>query len=398
MKEFLLGSEDIEKLIKAISNLQQAHTASGCPSNTLPRVGIIGGGPIALGCELDLGKILQPNLEIISITPEKRLRLLDSLLSAQGNMTHQFVPGYISDVVLYKDKNAIKSVGIIRYPGREVQYISTSLFIHIFNEHQPPGKWGTPSRHAMESITKFLDERAPENRLIRDYTIGPRDYYYEIVFRINEAWHLSLDDDEVLIKKIKFLIEQGPDQATIIASGNGPMVKRLIWLADYLGYRGQFYQVVLPFQDQDYRAVQLGEQLESEGKFVRRPIQGHLKTAMINGEKVTLEVHDSNGAPVHDVPDVDFLINAIGKKRRTHLINALIEEGYIREDDASPGSLKSTHPMLSGHYSIFRRDFVEDNVTSPGIWWKPETISPETEPYGWEEAFNIACKLLGKCA
>lgn len=58
------------------------------------------------------------------------------------------------------------------------------------------------------------------------------------MFRINEAWHLNLEDDEVLIKKIEFLIEQDMEQSTIIASGNGPMVKRLIWIADYLGYRG----------------------------------------------------------------------------------------------------------------------------------------------------------------
>ena len=93
------------------------------------------------------------------------------------------------------------------------------------------------------------------------------------------------------------------------------MVKRLIWLAAWLGYHGQFFQVVLPSQDQDTRTLLLSEELESEGKFVRRPIQGLLKTAMIDGEKLTLDVYDSNGEPVSDVPDVNFLVNGIGKRR-----------------------------------------------------------------------------------
>jgi hypothetical protein len=132
LKEFLLDSEDTENFIKAVSDIQRAHAASGFPSSTLPRVGIIGGGAIALSCELDLGKILRSNLEIVPIAPEKKLGLPDSLVPAQRSMKHQFVPGYCSDVVLCEDKNAIESVRIIRFPGPEMQYISTShSFISI---------------------------------------------------------------------------------------------------------------------------------------------------------------------------------------------------------------------------------------------------------------------------
>lgn len=363
-----------------------------------PRVGIVGGGAIALSCESDLGKLFEPNLEIVRITPEKRLRLPDSLLPAQGSMKHQFVPGYVSDLVLKEDQNAIECVKIIGFPGREIQCISPGLFIHVYNEHQPGGEWATPFRHAMKSITELLDKRAPENVLIRDYAIGPRDYEREIVLRLKEAWYLSLEDDQVLIKKIKFLIEQDPDQATIIASGNGPMVKHLIWLAASLGYRGQFFHVVLPTQDQDVRVVQLNKEIESKGKFARRLIQGRLKNTMINGEKLTPEVHDSNGERMDNVPDVDFLINAMGKTTRTLLINGLIENGYIHENDAAQGGtgIHSGHPMLSGHYTIFQKDTSEDNITSPGMWWFPWTPSPNTQPDGWEKAFNIACTMLGK--
>ncbi|KAI7970983.1 hypothetical protein EIK77_005251 [Talaromyces pinophilus] len=321
LKEFLMGSEETKMFIEAVSDLQQAHTASGCPSGAVPRVGIVGDGPIGLSCELDLGKILQPNLEIISISPEKRLRFPESLLPIQERMTHRFIPGYVSDVVVSEDKNAIESVEIIGFPGREIQSISTSLFVHIFNVSHPPGKWENASRHAMESITKFLDERAPESALIRDYAIGLHDNYYDIVFRIDRPWFLSLEDDEALVERIKSLIEKDPDQATIIANGCDPMVNRLIWLADHLGDRGQFYQVALPLQD--YRVVQLSEQLESEGRFRRQQIQGRLKMAMGNGEKITLAVHDSDGEPLNNVPDVDVLINAIGKSKKTPLINAL---------------------------------------------------------------------------
>lgn len=392
LKEFLLDSEDTNNFVKTVSDLQRAHA--------VPRVGIIGGGAIALSCELDLRKILQPNLEIVTITPEKRLRLPDSLLTAQRSMKHQFVPGYVSNLVLWDDKNAVKSAEITRFPGVKMQYISTSLFVHIHNENLPAGKWGTLVRHAMHTITKFLDEKVPDNGLIRDRYIGPGDYEREISFRINEPWYTSLEDDEVLIERIKLLIEQDPDQATIIASGNSPMVKRLIWLAASLGYRGQFFQIVLPpSQYQDSRELRLREGLESKGKFARRPIEGRLKNAMTNGEKLTLEVHYLNGEPVSDVPEVDFLINGTGKTKRTHLINALIEKGYIHENDTAedgPG-IHSGHPMLLGHYTIFQSEIGENIVTSPGIWWDPLTTSPKTQPHGWEEAFNIACKMLGKC-
>ncbi|OKL59561.1 hypothetical protein UA08_05010 [Talaromyces atroroseus] len=397
LKEFLMVSEETKKFTEAISDLQQAHAASGC-QGAVPRVGIVGGGSIALSCELDLGKILQPNLEIISISPEKRLRLPDSLLPIQEHMTHRFIPGYVSDMVLSEDENAIESVKIISFPGREIQTINTSLFVHIFNVYHPPGKWEIPSHHAMESITKFLDERDPENALIRDYAIGPHRNYYDIVFRIDRPWFLSLKDDEVLVERIKSLIEKDPDQATIVANGSGPMVNRLIWLADFLGYRGQFCQVALPLQDG--RVAQLSEQLESEGHFRRQPIQGRLKTAMINGEKTTLAVHDSDGEPLNNVPDVDFLINAIGKSKKTPLINALKEKGCIQDNDVAQGgpSIRPGHPMLSGDSTIFQPELGEDIVDSAGMWWNPEITTPKTEPDGWEKAFKVACKLLGKCA
>ncbi|EEA19286.1 hypothetical protein PMAA_000860 [Talaromyces marneffei ATCC 18224] len=66
---------------------------------------------------------------------------------------------------------------------------------------------------------------------------------------------------------------------------------------------------------------------------------------MINGEKLTLEVHDSNGEHMNNVPDVDFLINAMGKTTRTQLINGLIENGYIHENDVAQDG--------TGHYIIF---------------------------------------------
>ena len=155
LKKFLLDSEDTEKFIKAVSDLQRAHVTSGFPSSALPRVGIIGGGAIALSCELDLGKILQSNLEVIPITPEKRFRLPDSLLSAQRRMKHQFVPGYVSDIVLWDDKNATKSVDITRFPGAKCSISALAFsFIFIMKSYQSENGVGPPARHAMETVTK----------------------------------------------------------------------------------------------------------------------------------------------------------------------------------------------------------------------------------------------------
>ena len=125
----------MKKLIKAVSNLQQAHAALGFPPCTLLCVGIVSGRAIALSCELDLGKLFELNLEIVRITLEKRLRLLDLLLPAQGSMKYQFVLGYVSDLVLKEDQNAIKCIKIIRFPGRKIQCISPGLFIHVYNKH-----------------------------------------------------------------------------------------------------------------------------------------------------------------------------------------------------------------------------------------------------------------------
>ncbi|KUL81471.1 hypothetical protein ZTR_10371 [Talaromyces verruculosus] len=121
---------------------------------------------------------------------------------------------------------------------------------------------------------------------------------------------------------------------------------------------------------------------------------------MINGEQITLTAHGSDGEPLDNVPDVDFLINAIGKSTRTPLINALMEKGYIHDNDVAqdgPG-IHPAHPMLSGDSTIFQSEIGEDIVDSAGIWWNPEITTPKTEPDGWEKAFKVACKLLGKCA
>lgn len=61
-----------------------------------------------------------------------------------------------------------------------------------------------------------------------------------------------------------------------------------------------------------------------------------------------------------DVPDVKFLVNGIGKTKRTHLINALIEKKYIHENDAGkmvPVSTQYIQCCQVTHY-IFNRILV----------------------------------------
>jgi hypothetical protein len=55
--------------------------------------------------------------------------------------------------------------------------------------------------------------------------------------------------------------------------------------------------------------------------------------AMINNEKITLKVHDSDGESLDNVLDINVLINVIGKSKRTPLIYILKEKGYIYKND-----------------------------------------------------------------
>lgn len=390
LKEYLPDSEDTEKLIEHLSGLQRAHTAA--PSRPPPRVGIVGGGATALTCELDLGTRLRPNLEIIHIAPEKNIRLRHLTPVAQESMRYELRLGYISELVLREDKNVIQSVKLVRYPDCKVEDIHISLLIHTYNEHLPDGKWTTPCRHAMKSITECLDERAPENGLIRDCCIGPKDLWRDITFRIVKPLHLNLEDDDVLSEKIKILMEQDPDQTTIIASGDGPMVSRLIQRAASLGYRGGFIQVILP--PQGINVAPLEQKLEREGPFVRHLRQGRLKNAKVDGEKLALEVHDSNGKPLDNVPDVDVLINAgMGTAKKGPLVEGLIGRGYIRAEDTS---LYPKHPMLSGFPTIFQQQVPrEQTITSADMYWQPADPVQIIRPHGWEAAFNKARQLIG---
>jgi hypothetical protein len=123
---------------------------------------------------------------------------------------------------------------------------------------------------------------------------------------------------------------------------------------------------------------------------------------MINSEKITLEVHDSDGEPLNNVPDIDVLINTIDKSKRTPLIHALKEKGYIHKNDIAqdgPG-IHPAHPMLLGHFTIFQPEEheLEDIVDSPGMQWLPEMTKPKTEPDRWEKVFDITYRMLGKRA
>lgn len=401
LKEFLLKTDETEQFIKAISDRQRVHAMSRDPSKNLPRLGIVGGGARAKICELDLCERLQDNLEVISIIPEKRLKLESSLDFVQKSMRHQFIPGYVSRLLLCDKKKTIKSVEITGFPRDEVQQIRPGLYFHVPNVELIPSqgsKWGPPFRDAMASITKLLDEKCPDNGLVRNRGILACEDA-DIMLRITEPLKISLADDKVLVEKIKALAKQDPKEAVIIATGDVLINGLLLWLTASLGYRGQFIQVVMPVQD--HQDVELSEKLESKTKFKHRQVPGRLKNVTVNGEKFILEIHDSDGKPMSNVPDVDFLLNAAGKTYRTHLIDGLIEKGYLQEAEGNNTiSYYSTHPMLSGYELLFHHLPTERNINSAGFSWYPYYPKPQPDyrltPRTFMLGFDAARQILGK--
>jgi hypothetical protein len=395
VKEYLTGNEETENLIQKLSEnqrrLQSQTQVLGAPDLSklsIPSVAIIGGGATGLSCALDLLQRVQPELlRVVYINPKAKLRMPHAVITAQQTMSYRFIPGYVSGLALLEDEKTVDSVKIVGFPEREVREIHTSLFIHTHNECMPRGKWRSECCCARDTITKLLDEKLPINGLVRDHHLLPREVARDIQFRITESWEASLNDDSILIRRIKDIIhQQDHRQVAIIVNGNNPMIWRVTWLAAELGYRGQFLQVALPDREEE-----LEEALE-EINHTRHDVKGRLVkhgTSFKNG-KFTLGVQDSKGNFVRDVPDVDAVINAVGKTSRTPLIERMIEMKYLYEKD---GNLYSSHDTLSGHHSVFQADYPQFEVNSPSVTVVPFHNPRYIEPNGWEPIFKYAISM-----
>jgi hypothetical protein len=393
VKEFLLGSEDTESLIDTIlarqRDLKSEGDVQGMPGSQhdrLPSVAILGGEEAALKCALALLDRVNPELlRIIYISPEQQSKLPASLIDAQRCMMYESLPGYVSEVMLSEDGKLIKSVKLVGYPDGKVREFRASLFIHTHNEKLPFGKWAGIFSSARGSITQLLDEKVPGNGLVRDQAIAPTSETRNIEFRITEPWSASLDDDLKLKTMIQHLVDD--DKATIVVSGDNPMINRVIWFAASLGYRGPFFQVSMPWQEPE--EVDLQETLALKKKnHVWQDVNGRLEEAIVEDSKFTLRIHKLNGEILTSL--VDYVVNATGKTKKTPLISAMLKNGYIKED--SYGRLLSKHPTLSGHFMIFGEVFT-DEIYSPSIPFNPFADPRQIQPWGWEDAFEFAKDL-----
>lgn len=342
--------EGTESLIGTIlarqRGLQKQGEVRGMPESQddrLPSVAILGGEEAGLKCALELLDRVNPELlQIVYISPEQESKLPDSLSNARRSMRYELRPGFVSKVVLSEDERTITSVKLVGYPDGNVQYLPASLFIHTHNELSPGGRWADIFSIARDSITQSLDEKAPSNGLVRDQAIAPQSESRNIQFRITEPWSASLDDDLELKTMIKDLVDD--DKATIIVSGDNPMIRRVIWFAESLKYRGPFYQISMPWQEPE--EVYLQEKLAPKKKNgLWQDVNGQLEEVIVEDSKFILRIHSWKGETW--TREVDYIINATGKTKKTPLISTLLKSGYIEEDSAGAFPLNTQLYLLT---------------------------------------------------
>lgn len=314
-------------------------------------------------------------------------------------MIYERIPGYVSGLVLSKDEKTIKAVKVVGFPEGKTRDIPSSLFIHTHNEAAPfNDEVAENFCSARDSITALLDAKIPYNGLMRDATIFPRDKQRDIELRIDKPWKVSLEDDSVLRKEIENLVEQqNREQVAIVVSGDNAMIERVTLFAAAQGYRGQFLQVVLPRSDS--REAELKKKLDARKKAcVWREVEGRLVKdgTDFNDNKFTLGVHNSKGEFVH-ISDVDVIINAAGRTRNTPLVEGMKAKGYISEtySERIGVQLNSDHQTLFGPYSFFQTVVVK-GIKSPSLTIWPLYDVRVTEPWGWEDVFFNARRILDR--
>lgn len=389
VKDLGEGTESlIDTVLARQRGLQSQGEVQGMPEsqgNHLPSVAILGGEEAALKCALELLDRVNPELlRIVYISPEQQSKLPVSLSNARRSMRYELRPGYVSELVLSEDERTITSVKLVGYPDGNVQYLEASLFIHTHNELPPRGGWADKFSSARDSITRLLDEKVPSNGLVRDQAIAPQSESRNIAFRITETWYASLGDDLQMKAMIKDLVDD--DKATIIVSGDNPMIRRVIWLAASLKYRGPFYQVSVPPQGPE--EVCLQKRLAPKKKnHLWQDVNGQLEEVIVEDSKFKLQIHNWKGETFTST--VDYVINATEKTTKTPLISEMLKNGYIEED--STGELSSKHPTLSAHYAIF--NVWTSDIDSPSVRFLPYAHPRQIQPWGWEDAFDFAKNL-----
>jgi hypothetical protein len=404
LKEFLLNSSETKNLIGMICEMQDNYKNE---NGTRPSVAVIGGGMSALSCATDLLEKVEPkDLELVWITPEEKgPTTSDVLKEAQEFMNYEYIPGYISELVMSQKERGIESVKVVSSRHDKAQdTIHCDLLVHTWNQAYLAFAAKTDAfGKATDLITKLLDEKDPENGLVRDIGIYPRMLWGEIICCIEDPWTADLEDDEVLKKQIQKLVKrQGAEKVTIVVTGDCILVQAVLFLAQSLGYRGHFIQVAVKGRGRkvDDRKEKL-EKLKNRTNWV--DIKGRLVrdgTAFENGKFSLGVVRNEKGEKVQGVPVVDAVINGAGRTPRIPLMEAMLEKGYIGEH--KNGQLYSNHPTLAGRHSIFNSKPGAAVMRSTSITVTPhwpngaDAVRRLIYPWGWAGAFEFAREMMSK--
>lgn len=109
-------------------------------------------------------------------------------------MKYEYIPGYMSELVMSQEGRRIESVKVVRSRNDKAQgIIRCDLLVHAWNQALFVGGGKTDAfAEATDLITNLLDERDPENGLVRDASILPNTKLQELAKSITEPWTASL--------------------------------------------------------------------------------------------------------------------------------------------------------------------------------------------------------------
>lgn len=389
------------RAIKKIINQKTKFIESGSKGD-LPSVAFIGGGPSAMSSALDfLDKVKPNNLQVVWISPEEKPphipRKIMQIHNDNGKqMKYDWVPGYIRDLD-FNNKKRIQSVEVFDLIEHKERKIQCDLLVHTYNENDFYGSDTETIVDFRDHITSMLDEKTPDNGLVRDAAVCIMRDTSDLQFRINDNWTASLEEDEVLLKELDDLVQRQDRQnytGNLVVNGNNAMTSRVMLLAAMRGYRGHYYQISVPTD-----GPKLFESLEDQLKDRREKCIWHdfkgrvvKEGTFYREQKFSLGIIDKHGAPVSNVPQVDAVINGAGKTKITPLIEAMEQKGYISglEDD----DLHAKHSTLFGGTAFFG-GLSHQEVEFPSVTLEPTTKGADfTKPWGWLDIFDTTLRLL----
>lgn len=402
VRDYLPGGDETKKTINVM--LKKTATKPKNRSEANPQsVAFIGGGPSTMASASDfLKKVEQDDLQVVWISPEEKspsIPLKIAQLHEQDGkrLKYEWIPGYISEV-MFDSEERIDKVRVANLLEKGDEAIGCNLLVHTHKQHISFGNLerSKPIKDKWKHITDILDKILPENGLVRDLAIYLEDDWIALSSRITQEWTVSLENDEAFKKQIGKLVKAG-ENASLVVSGDNPMIKRIMLLAAMLGYRGHYYQVSVPLRD--FRVAELEENLQEEKvKYNWHEVKGRLvkEGTFYQDGKFSLGVIDKNGEKISNIPKVDAIINGAGKTKITPLVQAMEQKQYIGVVEGE--TIYSKHPSLFGARGFFERELTDlspSDIQSPSTTLKPQTKGFKMlDPTGWDDIFDDTRRLL----